>query len=76
MSRERKGRSTGRSRAAQRAVVRVLTTRTSTFAAVLVIGPAVAGGVIAVLILAALIYCLHKRGRSETILASNSGLKS
>ena len=42
----------------------------------LVIGPAVAGGVIAVLILAALIYCLHKRGRSETILASNSGLKS
>ena len=36
----------------------------------LVIGVAVAGGAIAVLILAVLIYCLHKRATSETRLAS------
>ena len=42
----------------------------------LVIGVAVAGGAIALVILAALIYCLRKGGTSETILASNSELKS
>ena len=35
----------------------------------LVIGVAVAGGAIALLILAVLIYCLHKGVNSETVLA-------
>ena len=42
----------------------------------LVIGVAVAGAASAVLILAALIYCLHKRATSETIVASIFDLKS
>ena len=35
----------------------------------LVIGVAVAGGASAVVLLAVLIYCLHKRVNSETVLA-------